>query len=177
MSPEIVLLPLGERQLASLLATAVADADPTDVMPPVAGEPGWNSERRKAFLAFHRSRWIQLPSESSYVVLVDGFVVGAARLAPVSGSDDLKAGVWLGRSYRRGGIGTVVFALLRTQALEQGAQRIIANTTIDNIGTNRILTRGGTALSSNGETGVRAVIDLMGQEGSPTAEQPAGPQR
>ncbi len=113
MVPVIALELLDEQLLPSLLAAAVTEADPADVMPLVAGGPGWTFHRREAFLEFHRSRWARLPAETTYVVLVAGRVAGAARLAPVPEVTGLEVGIWLGRSYRGRGIGTKVLALLR----------------------------------------------------------------
>ena len=48
------LRPLTEEGLAELLEVAVADAEPAEVLAPVAGSPGWTAERRRAFLEFHR---------------------------------------------------------------------------------------------------------------------------
>lgn len=163
MVPVIALELLDEQLLPSLLAAAVTEADPADVMPLVAGGPGWTFHRREAFLEFHRSRWARLPAETTYVVLVAGRVAGAARLAPVPEVTGLEVGIWLGRSYRGRGIGTKVLALLRIFAARRGAERIIADTTQDNIAARTMLDRAGAELSSQDAAGgIEGTIDLRG---------------
>ncbi|MYW04114.1 GNAT family N-acetyltransferase, partial [Streptomyces sp. SID3343] len=90
------LLRLDEDLTTALLDAAVADADPLEVMPPVDGPPGWTADRRAAFLAFHHE-WAATPT--TYAILVDGRVVGAARLQPAP-AGGLETGLWIGRSYR-----------------------------------------------------------------------------
>jgi hypothetical protein len=74
--------PLDETALARLLDAVVAGADPLEVMPPVAGPPGWTSARRSAFLDFHRGRSLDPVTavERTWVVDVAGTAVGAGRL-------------------------------------------------------------------------------------------------
>ncbi|MFH0250492.1 hypothetical protein ACG5V6_20035, partial [Streptomyces chitinivorans] len=111
-SARVVLRRLDEVLLDALAATAVADADPGEVMPPAedGGGPGWTAARREAFVRSHRSRSLGAdPVETVYAVLVtepgpDGrpreVVAGAARLAPAPEPDTVEAGLWLGRSHR-----------------------------------------------------------------------------
>ncbi|PXX63182.1 RimJ/RimL family protein N-acetyltransferase [Nocardia tenerifensis] len=132
------LEPLTEGNLALLLDAAVAEAHPLEVMPPIAGAPGWNAERRRAFLEFHRGRALaDQPVEYTYVITVGGRVVGAARLQP--GEAGLEAGVWIGRSDRGRGVGGVVAERLRAIAAEIGARRIVAVTTVGNTAARRLL--------------------------------------
>ncbi|MGX1763448.1 GNAT family N-acetyltransferase, partial [Streptomyces lydicus] len=72
------LEPLTEENLRLLLATAVVDADPLEVMPPVAGSTGWDAVSEQAFLDFHRGRALRPDAlvEYTYVIPVDGRVVG-----------------------------------------------------------------------------------------------------
>lgn len=75
---------LDEDLLHRVLAAAVRDADPEEVMAPVPGPPGWTASRQQAFLRFHRARCLSdRPSERTFAVLHDGAVVGAARLEPL----------------------------------------------------------------------------------------------
>ncbi|ONK14504.1 GNAT family N-acetyltransferase [Streptomyces sp. MP131-18] len=149
---DVRLRPLDEALLRRLLAAAVADADPLDVMPPVAGPPGWTRERREAFVRFHRSRSLSArPVESTYAIVLTGpdgaggaggasGVVGAARLAPVAEEPgSVEAGVWLGRSVRGAGVGGAVLRQLAGIARAGGAVRMVAETTPDNIASQRIL--------------------------------------
>ncbi|MFE9583265.1 GNAT family N-acetyltransferase [Nocardia sp. NPDC006044] len=135
----VELEPLTEHNLTLLLEAAVADADPLEVMPPVDGEPGWNAERRQAFLEFHRGRALaeDAPVEYTYVIVVGGRAVGAARLQP--GDAGLEAGVWIGRSDRGRGVGKAVAEQLRGVAAELGVRQIVAVTTVDNSAARRLL--------------------------------------
>lgn len=151
------LEPLTEENLALLLEAAVADADPLEVMPPVDGEPGWNAQRRQAFLEFHRGRALVAgaPVEYTYLIVVGGRVAGAARLQP--GDAGFEAGVWIGRSDRGRGVGKAVAEQLRTVAAEIGARRVVAVTTVDNSAARKLL---GTATSTiDGDT-VTATLAL-----------------
>ncbi|WP_069164847.1 GNAT family N-acetyltransferase [Nocardia altamirensis] len=148
---------LTEDNLPLLLDAAVRDADPLEVMPPVDGEPGWNAERRRAFLEFHRGRSLRAdqPVEYTYVIAVGGRVVGAARLQPVE--DGVEAGVWIGRSHRGRGVGRAVAAQLRALAEQVGARRMVAVTTLDNPAARQLLDTAASTVS--GDT-VTATLDL-----------------
>ncbi|MCX0274046.1 GNAT family N-acetyltransferase [Nocardia zapadnayensis] len=154
----IELEPLTENNLGALLAAAVADADPSEVMPPVvAGEPGWTAQRKHAFLEFHRGRALRAeePVELTYVITVDGRAVGAARLEYQG--DSFEAGVWIGRSHRRRGVGRAVAGKLRIAAAAAGVRRIVAVTTGDNTAARRLLPAG-TPVGEDGT--VRAAVEL-----------------
>lgn len=148
---EVALTPLDEPALARLLDAAVTGADPLDVMPPVTGAPGWTSERRTAFLEFHRARSLNPTTavERTWVVDVGGKAVGAARLKPQG--DAVEAGVWLSRTSRGRGIGTRVMTLLLAEARSSGAARFLAATTADNRGALTLLASAGATLTSKGD--------------------------
>ncbi|WP_340559878.1 GNAT family N-acetyltransferase [Streptomyces sp. GSL17-111] len=154
MRGDVQLRPLDAALLSALLEAAVADADPEEVMPPVPGPPGWTDARREAFLRFHRGRAHGLaadPVETTYAVLLSGApgadpegrgvrVVGAARLCPVPpGGQEAEAGLWLGRSVRRTGVGEAAFRLLVEEARAAGRSGVVASTTPDNHGARRLL--------------------------------------
>ncbi|GAA3584427.1 hypothetical protein GCM10022222_81400 [Amycolatopsis ultiminotia] len=151
---EIALIPLDEPGLARLLAAAVAEADPLEVMPPVDGPEGWTDHRREVFLAFHRRRSLdpETAIESTWVVEFDGATVGAARLRPVSADSalEVEAGVWLIRSIRGRGIGRRVAAVLLESARDGGAARFVATTTVDNTAAHRLLRGTGADLDVHG---------------------------
>jgi RimJ/RimL family protein N-acetyltransferase len=155
----ISLIELDETQLARLLEAAVADADPLEVMPPVDGPSGWNAERRLAFLEFHRGRSIGTdnPVETTYVIEVDGQVIGAARLEPTG--DDVEAGVWIGRSWRGRGAGKLVAAELLAMAGKTGAARFVASTTADNSAARKLLGGIGAEMTTDGDD-VEAALEL-----------------
>ncbi|WP_461035084.1 GNAT family N-acetyltransferase [Streptomyces mayteni] len=149
MDERVALRPMDEENLAALLATAVADAPPEDVMPPVAGPAGWTADRREAFLAWHRARLAGLDGpagEAAYAVADGGLVVGSVRLARAGGPDVLETGIWLGRSRRGRGIGTAALRLLCAEARRAGGRLLVADTTADNGAAVAILRRLGATL-------------------------------
>ncbi|MFE7799121.1 GNAT family N-acetyltransferase [Nocardia sp. NPDC057440] len=151
LPPAVALEELSAENLRSLLDAAVADADPLEVMTAVDGPPGWTVQRRHAFVEFHRGRALHptRPSERTFVITVDGEAVGAARLEPHG--NDLEVGIWIGRSHRGHGIGTIVTVRLRRLAAETGACRITATTTPGNIAARRLI-----------DTGLRARVHVDG---------------
>ncbi|MEC3976308.1 GNAT family N-acetyltransferase [Amycolatopsis sp. H20-H5] len=157
--PVVVLIELDETLLLGLLEAAVADADPLEVMPPVAGPPGWTTERREAFLEFHRRRSLRQETaiEKTYVIEVDAWPVGAARLEKVPGG--VEAGIWIGRSQRGRGVGKLAAAELLELAKADGAERFVASTTEDNLAARKLLTGVGADLTVRGD-GVEAGLDL-----------------
>src|SRR4029453_3764639 len=54
--PDVTLRPVDEATLDELVAVALGDAEPADVMPPAPGGPGWTDDRVAAFRPFHRER-------------------------------------------------------------------------------------------------------------------------
>ncbi|MCR3722518.1 MULTISPECIES: GNAT family N-acetyltransferase [Prauserella salsuginis group] len=160
-APRCELRPLDARNLADLLAVAVAETDPLEVMPPVPGEPGWNETRRQAFREFHLTRSIEAtePVERTYLVVVDERVAGAARIEPVGA--DVEIGMWLGRPYRGLSLGGTVLAELLTVARATGARRVVASTTTANVAARRLLGDRGAVLTVDGYR-VEAVLDLSG---------------
>ena len=147
--PTVDLVPIDEDVLDTLLAVAVEDAEPIDVMPPVPGPPGWTDAARAAFATHHRSRRPGLSgphAEVTWAIRADGVVVGAARLQRV-GPGQLEMGVWLGRSFRGRGIGTALVPLLLDEARRLGAAVVVAETTTDNVGALATLRRNGALLT------------------------------
>ncbi|MGW1892710.1 GNAT family N-acetyltransferase [Streptomyces sp. NPDC002004] len=156
MPGAVELRPVDEELLRGLLAVAVADAEPGEVMPPVPGPPGWTAARRDAFLAWHRERTAGLNGprhEATYAVLADGVVVGSARLAQRGGPAVLETGIWLGRSARGRGIGTAAVRALVDEAARCGALAVVADTTDTNRAAVSALRRNGAALTSDPATG------------------------
>ncbi|KAF4405840.1 MULTISPECIES: GNAT family N-acetyltransferase [Streptomyces] len=156
-SGDVELRRLGEETLRELLATAVADAEPEDVMPPVAGPPGWTPARRDAFVAWHRARRPGLDgprAEATYAVVAGGEVVGSARLARRGGAPgELETGLWLGRSARGLGIGTAVLRAVLAEAARAGARAVVADTNSGNRAAIAALRRCGAELTTDHETG------------------------
>ncbi|MFK0050727.1 GNAT family N-acetyltransferase [Streptomyces sp. NPDC091025] len=147
---------LDDEVLEELLAVAVEDAEPDDVMPPVDGPAGWTAERRQAFRDWHRARRPGLTGplrESTFAITHDGDVVGSARLAHRDGHDVLETGVWLGRSHRGRGIGTATLRVLLDEAARAGARAVVADTRTHNAQALGALRRNGATLVADQDTG------------------------
>lgn len=162
MRSDVTLRRLDEGLLRDLLDVAVVDADPEEVMPPVAGPPGWTGARRTAFLRFHRSRSLSAePVENTYAIVVGDAVVGAARLGPLEDpAYAVEVGVWIGRSHRGSGVGSAVLAHLLTLARADGFDSLFVSTTPDNTAVHRLLRAMRVDLVREGDS-VTAWIDLM----------------
>jgi RimJ/RimL family protein N-acetyltransferase len=161
----VELRPLDERLLDALLETAVADSDPAEVMPTTDPRASWTPAHREAFLRFHRERSLADPGnrvETTYAVVVDGRVAGAARLQAHAGGHSVETGVWLGRSHRNRGVGTAVLRLVLAAARGTGARRLLAHTTVDNLAAQQLLRRAGAHLEADRDGRVHATLDLAG---------------
>lgn len=120
-----------EEGLEERLAVAVEDAAPEEVMPPVAGPPGWTLERREAFRNWHRARRAGLAGplhESTFAVIHDGKIVGSARLALRDSHGVLETSMWLARSWRGHRIGTAALRILLHEAARAGERAVVADT-------------------------------------------------
>ncbi|MET9699770.1 GNAT family N-acetyltransferase [Streptomyces sp. NPDC006529] len=181
MRSDVALRQLDPDLLDALLDTAVADADPLEVMPAVPGSTGWTAEARAAFLRFHRTRSLSAePVEATFAILVGTDVVGAARLCPVvpapapavagstetagpSGTADpaeaVEAGVWIGRRHRSAGVGGAVLRHLLDRARADGFRTLLISTSRDNTRVHRMIAGLGADLV-HGPDGVSARVDL-----------------
>ena len=90
--PDVHLLPVDDDVLERLLAAAVADADPGEVMPPVAGPAGWTDQRRDAFRSFHRDRRDGLAGSLSETTIANTAARGALRHSGASISTETGSG-------------------------------------------------------------------------------------
>jgi RimJ/RimL family protein N-acetyltransferase len=162
MRSDVTLRRLDEGLLQDLLDVAVVDADPREVMPPVAGPAGWTGERRTAFSRFHQSRSLSAePVESTYAIVVGDAVVGAARLCPLEGPRHaVEAGVWIGRSHRGSGVGSAVLRHLLVLARADGFDFLFVSTKPDNTASQRVLAAMGVGLVREGDS-VTAWVDLV----------------
>lgn len=162
--PVVCLLSVNDDVLERLVAAAIADADPAEVMPPVAGPAGWTAQRRDAFRAFHRARRGGLAGalhESTFAVAADGRIAGSARLE-LKEPGTLEAGLWLARSARGRGIGTAVLRALLGEAAKAGAVTVVAETTMTNAAAVGVLRRSGGMFSADQGSGrVHAEIRVM----------------
>ena len=145
----VALRPLDEPLLERLLAAAVAESDPEEVMPPVDGPPGWTDTRRAAFVAFHRARALAAdPVERTWAVLTDGEVAGAVRAEPVDAEGAVELGIWIGRRWRGQGVGRLA---MRDLLDELDEDRVVASTTADNAAAQRLLRGLGATLRPDGD--------------------------
>lgn len=153
------LAPLDLRLVESLLGVAVADAAPEEVMPPVAGPPGWTPARREAFRAFYRARLAGFAGPDRtvmYAVTVDGQVVGMIRLAVRGGEDGdpavLETGIWLARTWRGRGVGAAALRAVLAEAWSHGARAVVADSTTANPAALAVLRTCGAVLTTTGTT-------------------------
>jgi RimJ/RimL family protein N-acetyltransferase len=145
------LVPVNEDVLEDLLALAVAEAQPGEVMPPASGESAtesrttWNDLRKGAFREYHRRCRVNPHTpvpEVTWAVRARGRIVGAARLALVEGDPDAReVGLWLGQPYRGQGISGEVAYWAFAAAQTMDAKRLVARTTATNPGARRSLER------------------------------------
>lgn len=152
------LQPLDAAGIDALTQAAVAGADPGEVMPPVAGPPGWTAERVEAFKAFHRQRAAQ-PGVRTYLIAAAGAAAGSIRLDDI---DDTTAeiGLWLTRDSRGHGIGTTAVGLVLAQAKELGITNVIADTAVDNLAAQTAMRRnGGVPAEQDGRIHARFPVD------------------
>lgn len=166
MSDRVEVRQVDGDSLEELLAVAVEDAAPEEVMPPVAGPPGWTAARQECFRNWHRSRRHGLAGplhESTFAVAHDGKVVGSARLARRDGQDVLEVGMWLGRSHRGRGIGTAAVRILVQEAAKAGARTVIASTGTHNAAALGALRRNGARLVAR-QGGIEIHAELTPKE-------------
>jgi RimJ/RimL family protein N-acetyltransferase len=160
---DVELLPLDDALINRLLEVAIADADPEEVMPPVAGGHGWTPRRREAFRSFLHERMGGLSGphrEAQFAVVRDGEVVGFARLARRSEPKVLETGTWIARSKRNSGIGSALIGALMQRAAIEGATAIVAETTVTNHAALAILRRHGAVFEEGPEGQVRARLEV-----------------
>ncbi|MFC6089721.1 GNAT family N-acetyltransferase [Saccharothrix lopnurensis] len=142
--PGVRLRRLDEEGLERLLALAVADADPADVMP-----PGWEVDRHDEFRRFYRGFL-----RDAYEVVDGGRTVGMARLTAEG-----EAGLWLARAARGRGTGRAVVRRLLEEAPGRGVRTVVASTTTGNVAAVRVLTALGAELEVvGGEVSARIAV-------------------
>ncbi|GIJ28123.1 hypothetical protein Vqi01_32850 [Micromonospora qiuiae] len=149
MAGTVRLEPVDEQNLEPLLSVAVAEAEPADVMPPVAAPAGWSHARREAFRQFHRASFGGLdgPERTQmYVIVAAGEVVGMIRMTRSREPGTVETGLWLGRSARGQGLGPAALRRLLDYAAAAGMQRVVAETTRGNRGAISVLLKCGAKL-------------------------------
>ncbi|GGM13789.1 GNAT family N-acetyltransferase [Micromonospora yangpuensis] len=162
MAGAVRLEPVDERNLEPLLSVAAAEADPEDVMPPVAAPAGWSLARRDAFREFHRASFGGLDGPTRtrmYAILAAGEVVGMVRMARRDEPGTVETGMWLGRSARGQGLGAAALRELLHAAAAAGMHTVVAETTPDNVHALAVLRKLGAKLREDGDR-VHAEISL-----------------
>jgi RimJ/RimL family protein N-acetyltransferase len=155
----VALQPVDENLLPRLLDLAAADTEPHEVMPSLPGAPRWTDARRAAFREYHR------PADgAAYAVLVDGQLVGAARITPAEAPGAVQATIWLGRSARGKGYSTEAFRLLIDEARTHGAHAIIAETHVSNAAAVAALRTLGAMIWEDPDTGSVHATLRVGQD-------------
>ncbi|RKT55062.1 GNAT family N-acetyltransferase [Saccharothrix australiensis] len=150
----IALRPLDDAGLERLLALAVSDADPSDVMP-----PGWTPDRPDEFRAFYRG----LAGDAFEIVDGDR-VVGMTRLTPAG-----ETGLWVARSARGAGVATQAVSRVVEQALWRGLSTVTAETTAGNAPALAVLRRLGAVFETDGDR-VRARIEVPAEPSTEHAD-------
>jgi RimJ/RimL family protein N-acetyltransferase len=149
-----VLKPLDLADVDGLVAVAVAEAVPAEVIPPVPGPPGWTPERRAACRRFFVEWAAEQPIPGARFAVVDGGrLVGMARLSPVDPPGTREIGMWLARSARGRGVGVAAVTELLVQAAAQGVTAVVAETTEGNAAALGVLRRCGARLVQDPATG------------------------
>ncbi|MFC8796118.1 GNAT family N-acetyltransferase [Promicromonospora sp. NPDC057138] len=155
------LVPVDEDVLEGLLALAVAEAQPGEVMPPASGESiteprtTWTDLRKGAFREYHRrcrlNPYVPVP-EVTWAVKARGRIVGAARLAQVDGDPDAReVGLWLGQPYRGQGISSEVAYWAFAAAQTMDAKRLVARSPAGSVAVRRSLERIGFEVVDSGD--------------------------
>lgn len=133
--PVVRLQPIDDASLVDVvLAAAVADAPPEEVMPPVPGPPGWSEARRDAFRAHHLARLGGLDgpaAEQCWAVLADDQVAGVVRVQRHPDGRH-EVGIWLTNGWRGRGVGRAAIGAVRVEAARLGVDELVAVTTADN---------------------------------------------
>jgi [ribosomal protein S5]-alanine N-acetyltransferase len=163
-STDVTLVDVDEAVADQLLQLAKRDASPDEVAPPLGG-PGWNPERTAWFQSYHRAAAFGLDGiagEKTWAVLCGGTLAGSVRLKRDTSAQKPTAetGIWLGRSFRSRGVGTVALGLVLAEARHQGLKRVTARTLAGNHGARRLLAAAGAALTELDDGTVLAVVEL-----------------
>ncbi len=131
----ILLRRVDDQAVERLLGLAVADTDPTDVMP-----PGWTLDRPDEFREFYRGF-----QDDAYEIVQDDRTVGMVRLTAKG-----ETGMWIARCARGHGVGLAALRRVVEEAPRRGVTTIVADTTTDNVAAMTILRKAGATLDIEG---------------------------
>lgn len=158
----IELHAVDEPTLAELVEAAVADADPSEVIPPLPGSVGWDAAARDKLRAMHREcrdGFAGALRQETFAVLVDGAPRGAIRLQD-KGDGVFETGLWLTQGSRGKGAGKAALAALIERARAVHAAAVIADTSQSNAAAQRALVSLGFVLAPRGDGRIDARLDL-----------------
>lgn len=154
MMGRVALRRMDEASLEGLLAVAVDDAAPEEVMPPWPGHrDGRLNGRRPSGLGIALGAPGSPPAPG--VHLRDHSRRGDRGRGPPGrprSGEALETGMWLARSQRGRGIGTAVLRALLDEAARAGARVVVADTTAQNAAALAALRRNGATLTSSEDT-------------------------
>ncbi|MCU1518610.1 MAG: family acetyltransferase [Pseudarthrobacter sp.] len=161
-SPEVSLADVDEAMLERLLDLARRDASPDDVTPPVGTGSGWNADRTDWFRSYHRAAAEGLDGpagEKSWAVMCDGVPAGSIRLKRTT-AGTAETGIWLARSCRGRGIGSIALGLVTAEARRAGLLHVVAQTTAGNLAALRLLAAAGAHITHGDGGAVSAAVDV-----------------
>ena len=159
----VVLVEVDEAVLEELVRVATTDASANDVTPPLTAGDSWSQTRVAWLRDFHRGRREGLAGpkgESTWAVADSSGVIGSVRLKRTESVGVLETGIWLARSVRGRGLGTVAAAAVVQLATALGATAVRADTTSTNVGALAVLERTGFRVSRADSSGaIRALVE------------------
>lgn len=163
----VALVAVDESVLGRLVHAATTGAQAGEVTPPLTPGGSWTPERTVWLRAYHRDRWAGLAGpcgEATWAVVLDGEVVGGARLRWTGDVGVADTGLWLIRSARRVGVGRAALAVVLEQAASAGVRTVVAETAAENTGALAVLWHLGFTLGGSVDGRVPAVVALGGSE-------------
>lgn len=145
---------MNEPILNQILEIAVREGTPEETMPPFDGPPGWNPLSQQAYLDFFGARLDQM-----YAIAAGDDFVGSIRLTPLADRPGVaETGMWLGRAWRRQGIGSAALHALIARGAQLGYTSIVADTTPANIAALGALVNNGAVLRTDDK--IYAIITI-----------------
>ena len=165
-SMAVTLVDVDDDVLAQLVHVATTGAAPDEVTPPLTSRSAWTPERTAWLRDYHRDRRTGLDGplgEVTWAVVVDGTVVGGARLRWTEHPGVADTGVWLTRSARGAGVGRAALRAVLGHATSAGVRSVVAETAAGNVSALAVLRHLGFTVAEPAADGrVRAVVATGG---------------
>ena len=162
----VTLVDVDDDVLAQLVHVATTGAAADQVTPPLTSRSAWTPERTTWLRDYHRDRRTGLDGpldEVTWAVVVDGAVVGGARLRWTADPGVADTGLWLSRSARGAGVGRAALRAVLGHATSAGVRSVVAETAAGNVGALAVLRHLGFTVAEPAADGrVRAVIAMVG---------------